>query len=163
MKMFLSCSILLFLLFGCAGGGAHTADRSTAAPVDSLSATATSAAALPDAGPGAKNPVPTARPVQPGAAQPTGPAWSQSSGGLTVQVFSAAEVQVNDLQYLVIGKAPAGTVITVNDEILVVDSSQSFSSTVALEEGPNLVEIVASSPSGAEVNFLLVVTLNTQK
>jgi TRAP-type mannitol/chloroaromatic compound transport system permease large subunit len=91
-----------------------------------------------------------------------GQAWSQSSGGLTVKLFSAAEVQVSQPQYRVSGKAPAGTVVTVNDEILLVDGSQAFSASVALTDGPNLIEVVASSPSGDEVNFLLVVTFDSQ-
>lgn len=162
MKMILLSSIMLFLLLGCAGGGAHTADRSTAAPVDQVTATATSAAVRPDDSFAA----PADRPTDASAAQPPpvdAPVWTQTSGGLTVQLFSAAEVRVSDPQYPLAGKAPAGTVVTVNDEILVVDSSQSFSTTAALEDGPNLVEVVASNPAGDEVSFLLVVTLNSQK
>ena len=177
MNRILVFSAAIFLLFGCAGGGAHTADRSTAAPVEQVTAAATSAAVRPDGNPtqtGTATDAAAASDKDAAAANADRPpkleatqavdesqAWSQSSGGLTVKLFSAAEVQVSQPQYRVAGKAPAGTVVTVNDEILVVDGSQAFSTAVALTDGPNLIEVVASSPSGDEVNFLLVVTFDS--
>lgn len=78
-----------------------------------------------------------------------------------MQVFSDADVEVNESRYFVSGKAPSGTVISINDEIAVVDQSQEFSSWLSLEDGPNLIEIVASDADGNEVSFMLTVTYNT--
>jgi hypothetical protein len=41
--------------------------------------------------------------------------------------------------------------VTVNDEILVVSSNQTFEIEVKLEAGPNLIEILASDLNGNEV------------
>lgn len=89
------------------------------------------------------------------------PVLTQSSGPLTVQIFSEADVEVSDPKFLVSGKAPEGTVLSINDDIAVVDKSQSFSVWETLEEGPNLIEIVASDDAGDEVNFMITVTYIT--
>ncbi len=55
------------------------------------------------------------------------------------------------------GQAPAETVITINDKILVVSADLSFETEVNLEEGPNLIEIVASDLNDNEVDIQLTV------
>ena len=80
-------------------------------------------------------------------------------GGLWLQLLSPQDEAVLDLpQVDVIGSAPAGTVVSVNEEILVVGDDQQFKITVSLDEGPNLIEIVASDDSGNEMSLLLTVT-----
>ena len=59
--------------------------------------------------------------------------------------------------FLLQGTAPAGTVLTVNEQILVVDETGAFPVEVPLEDGPNLVEVVASNAAGDEVEFLLTI------
>ena len=56
------------------------------------------------------------------------------------------------------GSAPAGTVISVNDDVLIVGADQQFKTSVPLEEGPNLIEIIASDENGNEASALLTVT-----
>jgi hypothetical protein len=56
------------------------------------------------------------------------------------------------------GDAPPETVVTVTDDILVVGADGKFESDVALEEGPNVIEIVASDLEGNEVTFIVTVT-----
>jgi len=56
------------------------------------------------------------------------------------------------------GSAPAGTVISVNDLILIVGIDGQFTMTVPLEEGSNLIEVVASDEQGNELSALLTVT-----
>jgi hypothetical protein len=56
------------------------------------------------------------------------------------------------------GSAPAGAVITVNDDILIVGNDQQFKTTISLDEGPNLIEIIASDDNGNEMPILLTVT-----
>ena len=58
----------------------------------------------------------------------------------------------------VTGSAPAGTVISINDQILTVGIDGQFKTTVTLDEGPNLIEVVASDENGNEMTVLLTVT-----
>jgi hypothetical protein len=58
----------------------------------------------------------------------------------------------------VTGSAPAGAVVSIDDEILIVGSDQQFKTTVMLDEGPNLIEVIASDESGNELSVLLTVT-----
>ena len=82
-----------------------------------------------------------------------------TSGSLPLQVLSPQDEAVINLpQVDVIGSAPAGTVVSVNEEILVVGDDQQFKITVSLDEGPNLIEIVASDDSGNEMSLLLTIT-----
>ena len=78
--------------------------------------------------------------------------------GLWLQILSPLdEAVVNTSQVDVTGSAPAGTVVTINDEILIVGSDQQFRTTVSLDDGPNLIEIVASDESGNEMSVLLTI------
>jgi hypothetical protein len=65
---------------------------------------------------------------------------------------------VNTAEISVKGQAPADTVVTVNDDILVVGSDGTFESQVSLDQGPNVIEIVASDTNGDEVSFEVTVT-----
>jgi hypothetical protein len=82
------------------------------------------------------------------------------SGSLQVNLFSALDVETSEQPYLLKGTAPAGTVLSVNEQILVVDETSAFQLDVPLEDGPNLVEVVASNAAGDEVEFLLTINYN---
>lgn len=89
----------------------------------------------------------------------TAVAAAETVGMLWLQVLSPQDEEVvNAPQVEVIGSAPAGSVISVNDEILLVSDDGQFKTTVPLEEGPNLIEIVASDDSGNETFSILTVT-----
>ena len=78
---------------------------------------------------------------------------------LWLQILSPVdEAVVNTSQVDVIGSAPAGAVISVNDEIFIVSSDLQFKATVLLDEGPNLIEVIASDESGNEMSALLTIT-----
>jgi len=82
----------------------------------------------------------------------------EPSGTLWLQVLSPQdEAVVNTPQVDVIGSAPAGAVISVNDEILIVGDDGQFKTTVSLDEGPNLIEIIASDDNGNETSFILTI------
>ncbi|MEO5887732.1 MAG: hypothetical protein ABIQ77_08720 [Anaerolineales bacterium] len=84
---------------------------------------------------------------------------ANTSGTLWLQVLSPQdEAIVNSPQLEVSGSAPAGAVISVNDEILIVGNDQQFKTTVSLDEGPNLIEIIASDDHGNETSLLRTVT-----
>jgi hypothetical protein len=83
----------------------------------------------------------------------------ETSGTLWLQVISPQdEAVVNTPQVDVIGLAPAGAVVSVNDEILIVGEDQQFKITVSLDGGPNLIEIIASDDNGNETSLILAVT-----
>lgn len=176
MKKLLPTLFVLFLLAGCAAGstpvpppaaaGQPTAETPavvvtppTATPTPFAPETPTVPKPRPSPTvPASPTPSPSPAPAQPA----NSPVLSQSSGSLTVQIFSDSDVEVNTPGYLVSGQAPAGTVLSINEEILVVDKTQKFAVEVPLEEGPNIIEIVASNSAGDEVNFILTATYNPQ-
>jgi hypothetical protein len=82
------------------------------------------------------------------------------SGSLRVTLASEPEVETSTQPFFLQGTAPAGTVLTVNEQILVVDETGTFQVDVPLEDGPNLVEVVASNAAGDEVEFLLTIYYN---
>jgi putative hemolysin len=93
-------------------------------------------------------------PAEASAAAPT--AASQVPVALQVVAPQDGEI-LNTPQLEVQGLASPGAVVTVNDDILLVGPDGKFQSLVTLEQGPNLVEIVASNDSGAEANVELTV------
>ena len=93
------------------------------------------------------------------AIQPTVVSTPETAGSLWLQILSPLdEAVVNTPQVDVTGSAPAGSVISINDEILVVGIDGQFKTTVSLEDGPNLIEIIASDENGNEMSVLLTVT-----
>ena len=116
-------------------------------------ATDTSAPPPQAASPQTENPLTTARP-----GQDSDNAIPTTSTTLVLTIRQPLdESVVNTGQVEVIGAAPPDTVVTVNDEILIVDPEQEFKVSIPLEEGPNLIEIVASDINGNEIDQLLTV------
>jgi hypothetical protein len=147
-----SAAILALSLAACRGS----------APAAPLIAAPTAASA--SLAPAAATPAPvstggqTSLPSSPPAADPVErPFVEQTSGSLTVRLFATEDMTAAAPSYTLEGLAPAGTVVSVNQAILVVGETAAFAVEVPLEEGPNLVEVTASSPAGDEVSFLLTV------
>ena len=89
--------------------------------------------------------------------QPT--PWEEVSGTLWVRILSPADNEIVNVSSVEVqGEAPADTVLSVNDEIVIVSSDQVFSLPVALEEGINVIEIVASDYDENEVSFIMTIT-----
>lgn len=81
-----------------------------------------------------------------------------TSGPLWVHLFSPQdEAIVQTPQIFITGQAPEDTVISLNDDIFVVSADQSFNFPMNLDEGPNVLEFVASDLDGNEVTFILTV------
>jgi hypothetical protein len=82
-----------------------------------------------------------------------------TSGTLWLQILSPQdEAVVNTPEVDVMGLAAIGAVVSVNDDILIVGDDQQFKTTISLDEGPNLIEIIASDNNGNEMSILLTVT-----
>ena len=80
------------------------------------------------------------------------------SGDLWLQILSPLdEAVVNLPQVSIEGRAPAETVLSINDEILIVGDDQQFKILLALEEGPSLIEILASDLQGNQISLTLTV------
>ena len=57
----------------------------------------------------------------------------------------------------IVGEAPVGSIVSIGDDILIVGADGVFKHIVTLEEGPNVIEILASDASGNESFFLLAI------
>ncbi len=83
---------------------------------------------------------------------------SEDNTALWVKILSPEDgATVTTQKVKIIGQAPPETVITVDDEIIVVPQDQSFEVEIVLQEGSNLIEIVASDLSGNEIYIPLTV------
>ena len=79
-------------------------------------------------------------------------------GNLSIQLYSPQDEEVFNVSEIeVSGKAPVETVISINDQIVVVSASGDFLVPVSLEEGPNVIELVASDVDGNELDIILTV------
>lgn len=85
--------------------------------------------------------------------QDTISAWEQSNGSLTVRLFILPEMTVLDPYLTLNGEAPPGSVVSVNDEVILVTESGQFSVNMALTEGPNWIDVVVSNQLGESVSF----------
>ena len=129
--------VMAAVLAGCGGGGGT--GRGTPTPAAALPAGTQQAGLTPGAPPAAETPV--------------------VSGNLMLQVLSPQDGQtVNAKEIQVQGVTSAGAVVSVNDAILIAGADGKFETTVTLQEGPNLIEIIASDDTGNEVSDDLAVT-----
>ncbi len=144
------CAGALFLIALTAACGGPITSITPGAP--SSAGQATSAATVAA---GAGRPTMAAAPatiVSPGS-QPSG------GGPVSLQVTTPQDsAVVNTPQVQVSGAASPGAVVSVNDTVLIAGADGSFSTTVSLQPGPNLVEVIASSTSGDTKTVDLTVT-----
>lgn len=84
-----------------------------------------------------------------------------NSGSLWIRLFASDGLIVTTPDFVLAGEAPPNTVISINDEILVVDKSGTFQTTLHLDEGPNLIEVLASDYILSQVWLNFVVILDT--
>lgn len=94
---------------------------------------------------------------------PTGSTVSPAPSATVAAVFleiSQPEdnsfVTTNTVQ--VKGRTLTVAVVSVQGNVVDVDSNGNFSATVALDEGPNMIEVIASDEAGNEVQNSIVVT-----
>ena len=88
------------------------------------------------------------------------PGATQAPGGvpLTLQVTSPQDgAVVNTAQVVITGTSTPGAVVTVDQDIIVVGADGQFQSTVSLDQGPNIIEIVASDDLGNEKTIDLTI------
>lgn len=69
---------------------------------------------------------------------------------------------VQDSLILIKGEANPGTVLSINDEIVLVDTTRKFIVPIQLEEGLNILEIIASDEQGNQESQYLSITYEPQ-
>jgi hypothetical protein len=95
--------------------------------------------------------------------QPTATSSAPIDGPLSVVIESPADdITVTESPLEISGQADPGTVISINDEILLVQEDRRFSVQITLVEGINLIEIIASDLDENQEAFYLTVELELQ-
>jgi hypothetical protein len=149
--------VLVVLLAGLlAGTGCAAAPRTVSGPEATrppaaVTAAPAAATATPVAKPAATaTAAPTALPAgKPTAAAATPTVAAKPGAPLVLQVLEPAdESEVTTPSVTVRGVTSAGAVVSVGDDLAEVDAGGAFSATVTLEEGPNVIEVVASDEDG---------------
>ena len=80
--------------------------------------------------------------------------------GFYLEVTQPADGSIVDVGSVEVrGHTSPGAVVSVNDEITMADTRGIFAVTIILEEGPNIIEIIASNEEGDEARTSLTVTL----
>ena len=145
-----SLAVGMLLLVACGGGGDEEA------PVQTVGPTATSvvAPAIPTETPSVAPAIPTETP----SAAPT-PTPLATEGDFFLQLVEPPETEIfTDAASLnVVGRTRVDALVTINDTIVEPNIDGEFSLVVALEEGPNIIEVVASVASGDQMDLVLVV------
>ena len=81
-----------------------------------------------------------------------------TNGNLWLRLFTPKDGDIVTQEVInVSGQAPVETVISINDGIFLVTDEGSFSIPVMLDEGPNVVELIASNISGDEIELVLTI------
>jgi hypothetical protein len=87
-----------------------------------------------------------------------GTMYTSTDGSLWVRILSPQDGDTfDDPAITVSGQAPLDTVLSIGDAILYTDTGTDFSYPLQLQEGANLIEIVASNSAGAELDIILTV------
>ena len=133
---------------GCAGGDPTATSTSpptaTAPPVPSPTPTPAADTAPP--------PTPTLTPT--GAATLT----PDDTERLFLEIIEPEDESVVSTEAVAVqGTTAADAVVSVNGAVVEVDAQGAFEAIVTLEEGPNLIEVVASDLTGAEESRDIVV------
>ncbi len=150
---FISISTLIFLISACSPVGTTTSVPPAA--LSPLGGPTTSSAVVSTKPPLQANP-PSAATNKPTPANQPAPA---ASGPLLLRVLSPQDgATVGTAQIQVTGLATPGEVVTVNDNIILVGADGQFQTTVSLDQGPNLIEVIASNNTGNETSVELTVT-----
>jgi len=98
----------------------------------------------------------------PAASPPAGEAIVVPGKPQVIILSPPEDAVVNAPQVEIIGQTTSDAVLTFNDEIVIAGPDGAFMVTVPLDEGPNLVQMVASDAEGNETTFELTVTYEPQ-
>ena len=105
-------------------------------------------------------PIATATPVTAAKASEAvtpSPTQAATAGGLFLQLAEPSEVEVftDTASMTVAGRIRVDAMVTINDTLVEPNIDGEFSVDMALEEGPNIIELVASVAGGEQMNLVL--------
>ncbi len=88
----------------------------------------------------------------------TSPTQIATAGELFLQLVEPVELEVftNLGSLTVAGRTRVDAIVTINDTMVEPNINGEFSLDMALEEGPNIIEVVASVASGEQMDLVLV-------
>ena len=109
-------------------------------------------------------PIPTIAPTLEPTAMPLPdptpmPADAEPEPELTLELLEPGELEVitEESRIELVGSTRVDAIVTINETVVEPDGDGLFSLTVDLEEGPNIIEIVASVASGEQKDLVLVI------
>ncbi|MBI4306012.1 MAG: hypothetical protein HY678_06800 [Chloroflexi bacterium] len=146
---------------------APTPSPTAVSPTPAMTPTTASATPLPRSTPSptplAGTPTPTRTPrgplPTPTQSAPVGEPISSTGSELTLDIFGLGEETiVKGTAIVVAGRTRADAVLSINGVIIPLDADGRFEVTVALQPGPNLIEVVVSDLNGNEKSRLMLVT-----
>ena len=163
----LALAVLGVLTIAACSGDEPTA-TSAPQPTNTPRPTATATAApTPTAEPrptATANAVPTATPTPEPTATPTAtpvptPTPTPAPDEFVLHIVEPVEAETltTNPTLLVSGRTRVDAVVTVNDTFVDPDIDGLFSTEIPLDEGPNIIEVVASIATGEELSTVLVV------
>ena len=104
-------------------------------------------------------PPPVPLPAAPAPAPAPAPSQPPTTAGLTLTVTEPPDNSIVNTDTIeIIGVTSPGAVISANNEFDTADDLGNFDISVALEEGPNVIEVVASDSSGNEESLTLTIS-----
>lgn len=96
--------------------------------------------------------------VKTSAAPTTAPTTAPTEAELFLEVTSPVNESVlNSQQTEVTGKTLSTAIVSVNNDLITVKSDGTFSAKVTLQQGSNLIEVVASDVGGNETSQMIMV------
>lgn len=82
------------------------------------------------------------------------------SGGISLTISEPEDNTITDVGTIEVrGHTTPGAIVSVNAVVTVADVNGDFDAIVSLEEGPNIIQTVASDETGDQASVTLIVTL----
>ena len=86
-------------------------------------------------------------------------ATNSNEGVFTIQIIEPEDNAVSSESTITVkGRTSPEAVVSIGDYVLIADAEGNFSANIALEEGPNVLDIIASDNNGNEAEINLVVS-----
>lgn len=85
---------------------------------------------------------------------------SNTPADITLTVSEPEDNTITDVPTIEVkGHTNPGAVVSANEVVAIADANGNFDAIVSLDEGPNIIEIVASDEAGNQASVMLIVTL----
>ena len=107
--------------------------------------------------------IPPTSTLVPSTSTPQPIATPDAIGGFFLDIVEPVdgEAAVTTSSFEIVGRTSVDALVTVNDSFADVAVDGTFTATVALDEGPNVIEVVASTAAGDESSIVVVIIYET--